>query len=63
MVELIIEHWSHRNGTDEFLWSVWDQGKRVGMGGAGASVETAEREGIAWCKRTLGIVPDRVTRL
>lgn len=61
MVEIIIERWSGPNGT-EFRWSIWNDGRRVDMGGPHRSVDDSENEARACCTR-LGHTPDRVTRL
>jgi hypothetical protein len=63
MIELIIEEWSNLDGSAHHLWSVWREGKRVEMSGRIASAETAESQGRAWCQKSLGKAPDRVTRL
>lgn len=63
MIELMIECWSYPDGRSDFLWSVWREGHRLQMGGKHASVEAAEAEGLAFCRKALGRPPDRVTRL
>lgn len=63
MVELIIERWTNPDGSVNFMWSVWRDGKRVGMGRPQRAVELAETEGGQWCWRELKHPPDRVTRL
>ncbi|MFZ5789981.1 MAG: hypothetical protein ACOY3L_04705 [Pseudomonadota bacterium] len=63
MIELMIEHWTHLDGSNHYLWSIWQDGSRVGMGRGAATPEQAEREGRLWCDQALGCTPDRVTRL
>jgi hypothetical protein len=63
MVELIIERWGNLDGSEHFLWSVWQDGKRIEMSGRIASAAKAESEGQAWCKKALSRAPDRVTQL
>jgi hypothetical protein len=63
MIELIIERWRNLDGTEHFLWSVWQEGKRVEMSGRLASAATAETEGRAWCEKALARAPDRITQL
>lgn len=63
MTELIIEKWLNLDGSNQFLWSVWRDGKRIGMSGPQDKSEDAERLGLDWCLRSTGGRPDRVTRL
>ena len=63
MVELVIERWSNVDGSSHYLWSVWHDGKRLEMSGRIAAPESAEAQGRAWCEKSLGRSPDRVTRL
>ena len=63
MIELIIEQWTNLDGSNHYHWSVWQDGKRVEMSGRIAGVESAEALGRAWCEKSLGRGPDRVTRL
>lgn len=63
MIELIIERWRNLDGSEDFLWSVWREGKRVEMSGRLASAATAESEGRVWCEKTLARAPDRITQL
>jgi hypothetical protein len=63
MVELIIEKWLNLDGSSQFLWSVWRDGKRIGMSRPQEKSEDAERQGLDWCLRSTGSRPDRVTRL
>ncbi|MEX2297918.1 MAG: hypothetical protein WD715_10905 [Dongiaceae bacterium] len=63
MLEVMIEKWSNRDGSDDYLWSLWQDGKRVTMGGhfdsADAAVEAARR----YCDERLGREPDRMTHI
>jgi hypothetical protein len=63
MIELIIERWRNLDGSEHFLWSVWQEGKRVEMSGQLASAAVAETEGRSWCETTLARAPDRITLL
>jgi hypothetical protein len=63
MVELIIERWGSLDGSSHYLWSVWQDGKRLEMSGRITGAESAEALGWAWCEKSLGREPDRVTRL
>lgn len=63
MLEVMIEQWRNADGTTDFLWSAWQNGQRVQMGGPRDSADAAEREAVAWCLRGLGARPDEVTRL
>ncbi len=63
MVELIIEHWKNLDGSSQYLWSVWRDGKRLGVSRPIAAPDDAEQEGLAWCRKSTGATPDRVTRL
>jgi hypothetical protein len=63
MTELIIEQWKNLDGSCQYLWSVWRDGKRIGMSRPQAKAEEAEQEGMNWCLRSTGSRPDRVTRL
>lgn len=63
MHEVIIERWSNRDGSQDILWSVWEDGRRIEMGGPHATAAAAEAEALAYCRRTIGRAPDRVTKL
>ncbi len=63
MTELIIEKWLNLDGSRQFLWSVWRDGKRIGMSRPQDKPEDAEQQGLDWCLRSTGGRPDRVTRL
>ncbi len=63
MIEVMIEHWSDRDGGQDYLWSVWRDGSRVHMGGPYPSAEAAEAEARAYLSEELGAEADRVTRL
>ena len=63
MIEVIIERWSQRDGTVDWLWSIWRNGERKHMGGAHDSSESAEMEARAACHRWLGCAPDNITVL
>ena len=63
MMELIIEQWKNLDGSNQFLWSVWRDGKRIGMSRPQSKSEDAEQQGMDWCLKSTGLRPDRVTRL
>jgi len=63
MIELMIERWINVDQSVDYLWSVWQEGERVEMGGSHASAEAAEEEALAYCRQVLGDEPDKVTRL
>jgi len=63
MIELVIERWRNLDGSEHFLWSVWQEGKRVEMSGRLASAAKAEAEGRGWCEATFTRAPDRITQL
>ena len=63
MVELIIEHWRNLDGSSQYLWSVWRDGKRIAMSRPSTAQQDAEQQGMDWCLRSTGAAPDRVTRL
>ena len=59
----MIERWSEPGRGDGFRWSLWAEGKRIGMGGPHDSAAASEDEATGLCERKLGRRPDRVTRL
>jgi hypothetical protein len=61
MLEAMIEKWSNRDGSVDYLWSLWQDGKRVTMGGHFASAPAAEQAARLHCRQKLGCEPDRVT--
>ena len=63
MIELMIERWGNLDGSSHYLWSVWQDGKRLEMSGRIAGAESAEALGRALCEKSLGRAPDKVTRL
>jgi hypothetical protein len=63
LVELMIEQWSQPDGSIQYLWSVWQQGKRIGLGEGAPTVDAAEKAGRQWCVETTARPPDRITRL
>lgn len=63
MHEIIIERWNNRDGTQDHMWSLWHDGRRLEMGGPHQTAAAAEAEALAHCQRSLGRHPDRVTRL
>jgi hypothetical protein len=63
MVELIIERWSSFDGSVDYRWSVWHDGKRVQMGGPHTTADASEADALGFCNKALRVQPDRVTRL
>jgi hypothetical protein len=63
MVELTIEHWKNADGSSHYLWSVWQDGKRIGMGGPIKTAADAEKQGRLWTRQNIDGLPDRVTHL
>ncbi len=59
----MIEQWSQRDGSTDWLWSIWQDGARKHMGGAHADAGSAEMEARAMCQRFLGRQPDEITVL
>ncbi len=62
-LELMIEKWSQRDGSADYLWSLWQDGKRVEMGGRFKSAEAAETAARLFCRQRLNAEPDRITRI
>lgn len=62
-LEVMIERWTQRDGSVDWLWSIWQDGERKHMGGAHPSAESAEMEARALCHRYMGGPPDDVTVL
>ena len=63
MLEVMIECWDNADGTADYLWSVWQAGRRVEMSGRFESVESAEQAARAYCRNSLGQEPQRVRML
>jgi hypothetical protein len=63
MIEVIIERWIQRDGRTDFLWSIWQDGKRAAMSQPLRTAEEAEAEARELCRRALKCEPDRITRL
>ena len=63
MTELIIERWTNLNQSIDYRWSVWVDGRRVQMGGPHETADESEREGRAYCQKSLARELGRVTRL
>ena len=57
MMELIIEQWKNLDGSSQFLWSVWRDGKRIGMSRPQSKCEDAEQQGLDWCLKSTGGLP------
>ncbi len=63
MIEIVIDCWKAFDGSREYIWSVWHDGRRVRQGSACTTPDEAEGDSIAFCRGQLGAEPDRVTRL
>lgn len=63
MIEIIVERWTGLDGRTSFIWTLWQDGKRVEMGAAQASAAEAESEAKAFCLKALGQEADRLTAL
>ncbi len=63
MIEIMIEQWSQRDGSVDWMWSIWSDGQRRHMGGSHDSAESAEMEARAACHKLLGAQPYEVTVL
>ena len=63
MLEVMIERWCQRDGSTDWLWSIWEDGERRYMGPAHETVEAAEMEARAACHQFLGRSPDDITVL
>jgi len=63
VVEVIIERWDNADGSTNYLWSAWSEGRRIHMGGQFDSAEAAEVEANLFCRRSFGADPDRTRRL
>lgn len=59
----MIEQWVNRDGSVDYLWSVWQAGSRLHMGGSHGSADEAERAARDFCQERLGSEPASVTRL
>lgn len=62
-LEVMIETWRNRDGSHDFLWSLWQAGKRVTMGGHFSSAAAAEEAARLYCRQRLGAEPDRITHI
>jgi hypothetical protein len=63
MVEVMIERWMNADGSTDHLWSLWCDGDRLQFGRGHETGEAAEAEAPEFCHRSLGVQPDRMTRL
>jgi len=63
MLEIIIERWSNRDASVDYLWSVWLDGQRREMGGPLQDAAAAEAAAREYCRDQLARKPDRVTHL
>jgi hypothetical protein len=63
MMELIIECWTEPKTGTTYRWSLWQDGKRVSMGGPHKTADVSEHDGRRECEEAYGRAPDRITRL
>ena len=63
MLDVMIECWNNTDGSSDYLWSVWQDGRRLEMGGHFDGKEEAEAAARAYCQATFGRQPDRVRQL
>ena len=63
MIEVMIERWTALDGSVDYRWSVWRDGRRVEMGGPHATADASEAAARQFCRAELGCEPDRLTRL
>jgi hypothetical protein len=64
MIELVIERWDNFDGSVDFRWSLWRDGRRLHMNAeAYSSAEACEADARLFCRRGFGRDPDKVTRL
>lgn len=63
MLEIVIERWTGLDGRTEFRWSLWQDGRRLLMGGPHEDARRSEEEARLACRERLACEPDRVTRL
>ena len=63
MIEVMIEQWKNLDGSVDYLWSVWQEGTRVQMGGSHKSAAEAREAALEFCRTRLGVAPDAVTEL
>ena len=62
-MEIIVERWTDAVGKSDYLWSVWDRGRRVEMGGRFETAEAAQAAARQFCRDSLGEEPSRVRHL
>ena len=60
MVSVIVERWSNADGSTDFLWSLWQDGRRIHMGVKHDSAEAAEQEARLYCQQALAVEPESV---
>ncbi len=60
MIEVMIESWSQRDGSTDWLWSIWENGERKHMGGTQTTAASAEMDAHAACMKYFGKSPDEV---
>ena len=62
MLEVIIDRWSKAGRTD-YLWSVWDDGRRIHQGETHRDESEAREAAVRFCRAELDREPDSITRL
>lgn len=63
MVEVMIEQWKNLDGSVDFLWSIWQAGSRIHMGGRHDTGEAAERAARDYCQERFNAPPADVMHL
>ena len=63
MIEILFERWSQRDGSTDWLWSIWQDGERRHMGLPQQTADAAEIEARAACHKFMGKSPDAITFL
>jgi hypothetical protein len=63
MLEVMIERWSALDGSVDYRWSLWRDGRRIQMGGPHGDPGQSEQAAREYCTDSLGSAPDRVTHL
>ena len=63
MLDVMIECWNNADGSSDYHWSVWQDGRRLEMGGRFERAEDAESAARAHCQAAFGRQPDRVRQL
>lgn len=63
MIDVMIEQWKNLDGSVDYLWSVWQAGSRLHMGGTHDTAEAAEQEARSFCRQRYNAEPASVTQV